>query len=194
LLRYTTKGKRCNEDVAVRNLIQLEIDSEGIKDKATQRILEVTRAAPSLDQFRLGINAYEWDAASSHWHKPQLGAIKYRIVILPDRDILRKEWEPVLEALDELLGGALDRNAWSWSQAFYFPSCLPENQGYAFFVHNQGTALPVDKFVGRGREMLEAKRAFSAKSVGGTEWDKGAERPALLAPSVDVRFAPTSCR
>jgi hypothetical protein len=161
---YTTKGKRCNEDVAGRSLIQLDIDSEGIKDKATGRLLEVTRAAPSLDQIRLGINGYEWVTASSHWHDPQRGVIKYRIVILPDRDIQREEYEPLLEALDERLHGALDRDAWQWSQAFYLPSSPLENQGDAFFVHNQGAPLPVDEFVRRGRAVIEAKGANRASS------------------------------
>ncbi len=77
--------------------------------------------------------------------------------ILPDRDIQREEYEPLLEALDERLQGALDRSAWAWSQAFYLPSCPAENEDGAFFEHNAGTPLPVDEFVGRGHEIIAAK-------------------------------------
>ena len=68
-------------------------------------------------------------------------------------DIQQDEWKPLLEALDERLSGALDRDAWQWSQAFYLPSCPAESEGDAFFEHNEGVALPVDEFVRHGREM-----------------------------------------
>ena len=90
---------------------------------------------------------------------------KYRVVILPDRDILPDEHEPLLEALDERLEGALDRGAWAWSQAFYLPSCPEVNQGDAFFDHNEGAPLPVDEFVRRGREIITAKDASHASSL-----------------------------
>ena len=60
-----------------------------------------------LDEVRPGIDAYEWFAASSHSHEPQRGIVKYRIVMLPDRDILPEERRPLLEALDERLEAAL---------------------------------------------------------------------------------------
>ena len=84
---YKLVGTRANDNVPFRSLIQLDIDTQGDKDKATGRITRVTRAAPPLDQIRSGIDDYEWCAASSHWHDPEHGIIKYRIVILPDRDI-----------------------------------------------------------------------------------------------------------
>jgi Primase C terminal 2 (PriCT-2) len=155
---YALNGTRNNDNVPYRSLIQLDIDTEGRKDKATGRILEVTRAAPTLDDIRSGIDQYEWFAASSHWHEPQRGVIKYRIVMLPDRDIQPEEWNPLLEALDERLQAALDRGAWQWSQAFYLPSCPTENEADAFFVRNTGAPLPVDEFVRRGREILGAEK------------------------------------
>lgn len=154
---YNLAGPRANRNVPFRSLIQLDIDTQGVKDKATGRITEVTRAAPPLDQIRVAIDAYEWRTASSHWHEPQRGVFKYRITILPDRDILPVEYEPLLEALDERLGGVLDRDAWQWSRAFYLPSCPEENKSDAFAAHNPGQALPVDEFVRRGRDILEAK-------------------------------------
>jgi hypothetical protein len=157
---YPVNGTRNNANVPYRSLIQLDIDTEGVKDKVKDigRILEVTRQAPMLEEIRSGIDAYEWCAASSHWHEPQRGVIKYRIVILPDRDIQPEEYEPLLEAIDERLHGALDRNAWQWSQAFYLPSCPAENESDAFFVRNTGTPLPMDEFVHRGREILGADK------------------------------------
>ena len=36
-------GTRANDNVTFRSLIQLDIDTQGVKDKATGRITEVTR-------------------------------------------------------------------------------------------------------------------------------------------------------
>lgn len=75
--------------------------------------------------------------------------------MLPDRDIRPEEWAPLLEALDEKLGGeVLDRGAWQWSQAFFLPSCPPEFATDAFYLDNQGVPVPVDELVKRGREIL----------------------------------------
>jgi hypothetical protein len=155
---YAINGTRSNANVPFRSVIQLDIDTAGVKDKVTGRVLEVTKPAPPLDTIRSSINPYEWCAASSHCHEPQRGVIKYRVVMLPDRDIQPEEHEPVLEALDELLHGALDRGAWPLSQAFYLPSCSAEKKADAFFVRNQGVPLPVDEFVRRGREILGAEK------------------------------------
>jgi putative DNA primase/helicase len=160
---YAINGTRNNANVPFRSLIQLDIDTVVLKDADTGEILKVVRAAPELEAVRAGINEFEWFAASSHSHQPRLGVTKYRINVLPDRDILHEEYEPVLEALDERLQGALDRNAWQWSQAFYLPSCPAENEKDAFFLRNEGAPLPVDDFVRRGREIIQlrAKRDSS---------------------------------
>jgi Family of unknown function (DUF5906)/Primase C terminal 2 (PriCT-2) len=161
---YAINGTRNNANVPFRSLVQLDIDTEGAKDKATGRILEVMRPAPKLDEIRSGIDEYEWCAASSHWHEPQRGVIKYRVVMLPDRDIQPAEYEPLLEAIDEQLHGALDRGAWQWSQAFYLPSCPAENEADAFFEHNNGVPLPVDEFVRRGQEIIDERKHKSPLS------------------------------
>jgi len=155
---YALTDKRKNENVLSRSLIQLDIDTEVEKDKDTGQVVAVVRQAPPLDVARQGINKYEWIANSSHSHDPANGVIKYRVTMLPDRDILPGEHEAVLEALDELLGGCLDRNAWAWSQAFYLPSCPVERTADAFFVHNPGIALPVDQFAARGREIITSRQ------------------------------------
>jgi Family of unknown function (DUF5906) len=186
---YALNGDRCDANVSSRSLIQLDIDTQGVKDKATGRVLEVHRAAPNLADIRSGIEEFEWCAASSHWHEPQAGVIKYRVVILPDRDVLREEYQPLLEALDERLHGALDRDAWQWSQAFYLPSCPPENQGDAFFERNEGVPLPVDEFVRGGLEIISAKQGSRAGSSKPEESSRAGEIGARdLPPSSALKI------
>lgn len=158
---YDLTDGRNNENVRTRSFIQLDIDTEVKKNKDTGQIIAVLRQAPPLDVVRQGINEYEWIANSSHSHDPANGIIKYRVTMLPDRDILPDEHEAVLEALDELLGGCLDRQAWPLSQAFYLPSCPVEMAADAFFVHNSGIALPVDQFVARGRQIVGTRQSIS---------------------------------
>jgi hypothetical protein len=70
---YAVNGARSNANVPFRSLIQLDIDTDGVKDKATGRVLEVARQAPNLNEIRSGIDEYEWCAVSSHWHEPRRG-------------------------------------------------------------------------------------------------------------------------
>ncbi len=143
---YKCNGSRSDKNVAFRSLIQLDIDTKTKKDKETGKIT-IAQHAPHIDQIKPRLAQYEWFAASSHGHNPSQGIIKYRIVILPDRDILEKDHLSLLTSLDTVLGGILDRGAWQWSQAFYLPSCPQETQSDSFFHHNPGEALPVDQLV-----------------------------------------------
>lgn len=160
---YAMHGTRSNANVRFRSIVQLDIDTEVKKDKQTEKIISVSRTAPAIDVVQQVISQYEWVANSSHSHDPAVGVIKYRVTMLPDRDILPGEHEPVLEALDELLGGCLDRGAWPLSQAFYLPSCPVAKALDAFFIHNPGIALPVDVFVARGRQIIAARQQLPAQ-------------------------------
>lgn len=162
---YALSGPRANANVAARSIIILDVDSEGEKNEATGRLIRVTRPAPDLETIRKNIAEFEWIANSTHWHEPDLGANKYRITIMPDRDYSLDEHKPLLEALDELLGGCLDRAAWAWSQAFFTPSCPPHAMKSAFVVHNQGVPLPVDEIVARGRQIIAARQQLPAQSA-----------------------------
>lgn len=160
---YNLDGTRSDQNVGFRSCIQLDIDGKTIRDKVTGQIVEVSEQAPALGLVRPKIDQFEWLAASSHSHDPASGVIKYRILILPDRDILRGEHHAVLEALDELLGGCLDRGAWPFSQAFYLPSCPASTAQDAFVHHNHGIPLPVDVFAARGRAILSAHAASTTQ-------------------------------
>jgi len=151
---YALSGSRCNQNVLHRSIIQLDIDSDVERDQDTGRLIAVTRRAAPLSDIAPAIQDCEWVATSSHSHVPAEGVVKYRLTVLSDRDILPDEHALVLEALDERLGGCLDRAAWPLSQAFYLPSCPADNAQDAFFIRNQGAALSVDDFVMRGRQIV----------------------------------------
>lgn len=147
---YKTIGNRSNANVKFRTLIQCDVDTTGLKDKKTGRILTVGKVAPRIEEIMGEISEFEWFAVSSHGHEPFRGVIKYRIVLLPSRDISQSEYRLILEVLDQKLQHALDREAWQWSQAFYLPSCPPENAEQGFFLHNKGMPLDVDACIAEG--------------------------------------------
>lgn len=158
---YALTGQRNNTNISHRSLIQLDIDSEVERDDETRQILRVTRHAPALAEIEAHIGPFEWVASSSHSHDPGIGLNKYRVTMLPDRDIQPEEHRPVLEALDALLNGCLDRKAWPLSQAFYLPSCPAETDAFAFSIHNRGQALNVDDVVANGRAIMNVRPALA---------------------------------
>ena len=151
---YPCDGDRSNKNVAFRSLIQLDIDTMVKKDPATGKVT-IIKQAPMIQEIWSRIAQYEWFAVSSHGHDIGQGIVKYRIVMLPDRDIFRNEYRKILEAIDVVLGGILDRGAWQWSQAFFLPSCPERTEYYSFFHHNQGKAFPIN-------EVFNSNETFSA--------------------------------
>ena len=152
---YGINGTRCDANVPYRSVFQLDINTEGVKDKTTGRILEVTHAAPPLSDIRSGINEYEWCAASSHWHEPQRGVIKYRVVMLPDGTFSPRRLPS--PSLRRSTIGCMAR--WiavrgSGRRPFISPPVRSRTRVDAFHERNAGAPLPVDDFVRRGREIL----------------------------------------
>ena len=157
-------GDRRNANVLHHSLTLIDIDTEVVKDETTGRVIKVTKAAPPLDEIRKTISTHEWVATSTHSHEASRGVNKFRIALVPDRDIKIDEHQAVLEALDEMMGGILDRAAWGLSQAFYLPSCPEENAQEAIFFHNEGAPLCVDELVLRGREIIATRSEANGSS------------------------------
>lgn len=75
-----------------------------------ERIWRICLTLYCSSRVRAVIDEYEWFVATSHWHEPLRAVIKYRLALLPDRNILPDEYEAVIEALGELLHGCLNRD------------------------------------------------------------------------------------
>jgi putative DNA primase/helicase len=128
-----------------------DIDTEGVKDKATGRVLSVSKRAPPFDELRPNIWNYAWAAHSSHWHEPQRGIIKYRIVFPLARPCSSDEWPQVWEGLNILLRGHCDTACRDVSRLYYLPSCPAESESHAFFEANDGVLLDPDMLIGLAR-------------------------------------------
>lgn len=143
---------RAKSNVREIHLAIADIDTEGVKDKASGRVLEVTKSAPSLDELRGSIQKYTWAAHSSHWHEPHRGVIKYRIVFPLARACTQDEWPLVWQGLNILLGGHCDAACRDVSRLYYLPSCPEESQNHAFFAANDGALLDPDYLINLARE------------------------------------------
>lgn len=142
---YALKGSRSNANILYRSLIQLDIDTTWSISEDGE--IAVLKQAPVIDQLPTLLSEFEWIATSTHSHDPKNGFIKYRITLLPDRDIQNNEYKTILEYIDTLLGGILDKNAWQLSQAFYLPSCPEKNFADAFVTYNAGKLFPIDSVI-----------------------------------------------
>lgn len=161
---YELNGKRCDQNVVRRTLIQLDIDTKASMDDATGAV-RIDKRAPEVEEVALRLRNYEFFAVSTHLHNPKAGIVKYRVVLLPNRDITNAEdYRLLLEGLDHHLNGVLDRNAWQFSQAFYLPSCQPQNAADRFFVHNRGVMFDVQSFIEKGREISRAAEVSSPRN------------------------------
>lgn len=141
-------AKRAKSNVREIHMAVADIDSEGVKDQATGRVISVTKRAPLLDDLRPKIQGFAWAAHSSHWHEPDNGVIKYRVVFPLSRPCMQEEWPQVWEGLNALLGGHCDTACKDASRLYYLPSCPAESASDAFFESNEGTLLDPDMLLG----------------------------------------------
>ncbi|MFM0213678.1 phage/plasmid primase, P4 family [Paraburkholderia sediminicola] len=144
---------RAKSNVLAIHMAVADIDTEGVKDKASGRVLEVTKRAPQLDQIRAGIQEYTWAAHSSHWHEPHRGVVKYRIVFPLARPCAPDEWPEAWQGLNILLGGHCDTACRDASRLYYLPSCPEESKEDAFFDRNEGGLLDPDYLISLARKL-----------------------------------------
>jgi len=69
---------RKSANVEYQDLLIADIDSKGIKDQSSGRIIKVTELAPDIEKIQHRINDYEFFCYSSHGYEADV--IKYRIV------------------------------------------------------------------------------------------------------------------
>ncbi|MDC7710055.1 phage/plasmid primase, P4 family [Vogesella indigofera] len=163
-IRMIDGAKRAKNSVREIHMAVADIDTEGVKDRATGRVMSVTKRAPLLDDLRPSILGFTWVAHSSHWHEPQKDVIKYRIVFPLSRPCTPEEWSQVWEGLNTLLDGHCDIACKDVSRLYYLPSCPAESASDAFFESNEGTLLDPDMLLGLVRKNALPQTAILPES------------------------------
>lgn len=109
------------------------LDADHINDKAT--FLAKTRAT---------LTGYTYFIYSTHSHRPDY--IRYRVVILFDREVTEEEYPALMRMIASKIGmDYFDDTTYQANRMMFWASC--PSDGEFFFEENQGTGLDVKKFL-----------------------------------------------
>lgn len=121
---------RNDNNLKSRDLIVIDIEDTGLTSKEVQAII----------QERL--SSYKYLLYSSISHKPNNPRL--RLVIEPDREILKEEYKPTIQHIMALLQLNYDRSSSTWSQLQGLPIAVRGNE-HIFIKKLDGLPYPVQE-------------------------------------------------
>ena len=121
---------RNDNNLKSRDLIVIDIEDTELTSKEVQAII----------QERL--SSYKYLLYSSISHKPNNPRL--RLVIEPDREILKDEYKPTIQHIMALLQLNYDRSSSTWSQLQGFPIAVRDNE-HIFIKKLDGLPYPVQE-------------------------------------------------
>lgn len=121
---------RNDNNLKSRDLIVIDIEDTGLTSKEVQAII----------QDRL--SSYKYLLYSSISHKPNNPRL--RLVIEPDREILKEEYKPTIQHIMALLELNYDRSSFTWSQLQGLPIAVRDNE-LIFIKKLGGLPYPVQE-------------------------------------------------
>lgn len=121
---------RNDNNLKSRDLIVIDIEDTGLTSEKVQAII----------QERL--SSYKYLLYSSISHKPNNPRL--RLVIEPDREILKEEYKPTIQHIMALLQLNYDRSSSTWSQLQGLPIAVRDNE-HIFIKKLEGLPYPVQE-------------------------------------------------
>ena len=121
---------RNDNNLKSRDLIVIDIEGTGLTSKEVQAII----------QDRL--SSYKYLLYSSISHKPNNPRL--RLVIEPDREILKEEYKSTIQHIMALLELNYDRSSFTWSQLQGLPIAVRDNE-HIFIKKLDGLPYPVQE-------------------------------------------------
>ena len=121
---------RNDNNLKSRDLIVIDIEDTGLTSEKVQAII----------QERL--SSYKYLLYSSISHKPNNPRL--RLVIEPDREILKDEYKPTIQHIMALLELNYDRSSFTWSQLQGLPIAVRDNE-HIFIKKLNGLPYPVQE-------------------------------------------------
>lgn len=121
---------RNDNNLKSRDLIVIDIEDTGLTSEKVQAII----------QERL--SSYKYLLYSSISHKPNNPRL--RLVIEPDREILKEEYKPTIQHIMVLLQLNYDRSSSTWSQLQGLPIAVRDNE-HIFIKKLEGLPYPVQE-------------------------------------------------
>ena len=121
---------RNDNNLKSRDLIVIDIEDTGLTSEKVQAII----------QERL--SNYKYLLYSSISHKPNNPRL--RLVLEPDREILKEEYKPTIQHIMALLQLNYDRSSFTWSQLQGLPIAVRDNE-HIFIKNLDGLPYPVQE-------------------------------------------------
>ena len=121
---------RNDNNLKSRDLIVIDIEDTGLTSKEVQAIIQEK------------LSSYKYLLYSSISHKPNNPRL--RLVIEPEREILKEEYKPTIQHIMALLELNYDRSSSTWSQLQGLPIAVRDNE-HIFIKKLDGLPYPVQE-------------------------------------------------
>ena len=130
---------RNDSNLKTRNLIVIDIEDTGLSSQEVQTIIQEKLAS------------YKYLLYSTISHKPNNPRL--RLVLEPNRDIVKDEYKPTIQHVIQLLNINYDKSSCTWSQLQGLPIAVRDNE-FIFIKHLDGLPYPVQEAVKEEKKVI----------------------------------------
>lgn len=130
---------RNDNNLKTRNLIVIDIEDTDLSSQEVQTIIQEKLAS------------YKYLLYSTISHKPNNPRL--RLVLEPNRDIVKDEYKPTIQHIIQLLNIKYDTSSCTWSQLQGLPIAVRENE-FIFIKHLDGLLYPVQEAVKEEKKVI----------------------------------------
>lgn len=130
---------RNDSNLKTRNLIVIDIEDTGLSSQEVQAIIQEKLAS------------YKYLLYSTISHKPNNPRL--RLVLEPNRDIVKDEYKPTIQHVIQLLNINYDKSSCTWSQLQGLPIAVRDNE-FIFIKHLDGLPYPVQEAVKEEKKII----------------------------------------
>ena len=141
---------RNNSTLKTRNLIVIDIEDTGLSSQEVQTIIQEKLAS------------YKYLLYSTISHKPNNPRL--RLVLEPNRDIVKDEYKPTIQHVIQLLNIKYDTSSCTWSQLQGLPIAVRDNE-FIFIKHLDGLPYPVQEAVKEEKKVITNYTASNTNTL-----------------------------
>ena len=141
---------RNDSNLKTRNLIVIDIEDTGLTSQEVQTIIQEKLAS------------YKYLLYSTISHKPNNPRL--RLVLEPNRDIVKDEYKPTIQHVIQLLNINYDKSSCTWSQLQGLPIAVRDNE-FIFIKHLDGLPYPVQEAVKEEKKVITKYTASDTNTL-----------------------------
>ena len=141
---------RNDSNLKTRNLIVIDIEDTGLSSQEVQTIIQEKLAS------------YKYLLYSTISHKPNNPRL--RLVLEPNRDIVKDEYKPTIQHVIQLLNISYDKSSCTWSQLQGLPIAVRDNE-FIFIKHLDGLPYPVQEAVKEEKKIITKYTASDTNTL-----------------------------